>query len=61
MIKEISCLRNILIFLSKIFFKDISIEDSAYESKENFLIDNSEFLNNLNFNEAFELSCEKIK
>ena len=34
----------------KNIFKDISIEDSAYESKENFLIDNSEFLNNLNFN-----------
>ena len=44
----------------KNIFKDISIEDSAYESKENFLIDNSEFLNNLNFNEAFELSCEKL-
>jgi len=44
----------------KNIFKDISIEDSAYESKENFLIHNSEFLNNLNFNEAFELSCEKL-
>ena len=44
----------------KNIFKDISIEDSAYESKENFLIDNSEFLNNLNFNEAFELSCKKL-
>ena len=44
----------------KNIFKDISIEDSAYESKENFLIDNSEFLNNLNFNEAFELSCQKL-
>jgi leucyl-tRNA synthetase len=44
----------------KNIFKDISIEDSAYESKENFLIDNSEFLNNLNFSEAFELSCKKL-
>ena len=41
-------------------FKDVNIDDEAFESKEKVQITNSDFLNDLDFNSAFDMACLKL-
>ena len=41
-------------------FKDVKIDDEAFESKEKVQITNSDFLNDLDYHSAFDLACSKL-
>ena len=41
-------------------FKDVNIDDEAFESKEKVQITNSNFLNDLDYHSAFDLACSKL-
>ena len=41
-------------------FKDVNIDDEAFESKEKVQITNSDFLNDLDYHSAFDLACSKL-
>ena len=41
-------------------FKNVNIDNEAFESKEKVKITNSDFLNDLDFNSAFDMACLKL-